>query len=112
MMALAEGLRQCGVSVVHEAQNGREGLRLLGSTPRPEMVCCDIFMPDMDGIEFINALSIRPPVPVLVLMSGLDHHFLDMAREVALARGLPLRAALGKPLMLETLGQLLGPAAA
>ena len=110
-LALAEGLRQCGANVVHQAPNGREGLQLLGTTPRPEMVFCDIFMPDMDGLEFINALALRPSSPVLVLMSGVDHHLLDMAREVALARGLPLRAALGKPLMLDTLRQLLRPTA-
>lgn len=49
-----------------EAANGREGLGLY-EAHRPDLVLCDIVMPQMDGLEVIQALAGRVPV---IAMSG------------------------------------------
>ncbi len=110
-LALAEALRSCGLPLVLEAGNGREGLKQLLSCADIDLVFCDVFMPDMDGIEFINVLASQPAPPDLVLISGMDHHLLEMARDMAVAHGLSVRAALAKPVLLPTLQSLLRPAA-
>lgn len=51
-------LRQAGLdlSEVKEASNGAEALALLATTP-VELILCDINMPVMDGLEFVQRLK-------------------------------------------------------
>jgi two-component system chemotaxis response regulator CheY len=51
-------LRQAGINLsqVFEAGNGVEGLSILTST-RVDLILCDINMPVMDGLEFVQQLS-------------------------------------------------------
>lgn len=59
------------VTVVGEAPNGREAVRIARSTG-PDACLFDIAMPVMDGVEAAAALSSEnPPVPV-VLMTTFD----------------------------------------
>jgi CheY-like chemotaxis protein len=47
-----------GVTDIHLACNGLDGLRTLKGMQRsPDFLICDIFMPDMDGIEFLDQLD-------------------------------------------------------
>jgi CheY-like chemotaxis protein len=61
-------LEQDGYDVV-PAHSGRAGIAALQSG-RFDLVICDIFMPDMDGIETIHAFhQVSPRLPVIA-MSG------------------------------------------
>ena len=42
-----------GISVVGEALDGREGLRLYGDE-KPELVIFDLFLPSLNGIEILR----------------------------------------------------------
>jgi CheY-like chemotaxis protein len=54
----SEMLRTLGITDIHTASNGRSGLRTLAALARaPDSLICDIFMPDMDGIEFLGELT-------------------------------------------------------
>jgi len=44
---------------VHSARNGREGLEQVRAI-KPELVLCDIRMPEMDGDELLDALRADP----------------------------------------------------
>ena len=102
-------LELCGFSAIHGAPNGLMGLRALNQMAQPpDLVICDIFMPDMDGIEFIAALVKRRFQGALILMSGAAPQMLEVAQHIALASGLRVLGALGKPLRRETLAQALG----
>ena len=48
--------------VVGEAENGREGVRLI-LRERPDVVIADVRMPEMDGIEMIAAVQEKGQKP-------------------------------------------------
>jgi signal transduction histidine kinase/CheY-like chemotaxis protein len=57
--------------LVIEAHDGRDGLRL-AQTERPDLICLDLTMPEIDGFELLRHLKNDPatrPIPVLVVTS-------------------------------------------
>ncbi len=65
---LRMALENRGYDVI-AATNGREGVRLYGTTP-VDLVISDILMPEMDGIEALKALRQRNPELKLIAVSG------------------------------------------
>lgn len=60
-------LAGAGFSVL-EATDGMDALEKLKATPKIALIVCDVNMPRMNGIEFIESLSkeaARPPVLML-----------------------------------------------
>ncbi|HYI65767.1 MAG TPA: response regulator [Candidatus Limnocylindrales bacterium] len=69
---VANALRPEGFEVV-TAASGREGLELAGER-QPDLVICDLIMPEMDGFEVVNRLAesdMPKDVPILIL-TGQD----------------------------------------
>ena len=63
---LAEILSYEGYKI-DEAENGEEGLKKFNSATY-DVVLCDIKMPKMDGIEFLEkARAVNPDVPIIVI---------------------------------------------
>jgi chemotaxis response regulator CheB len=54
------------IEVVGKAANGKEGLSLVPQV-RPDVICTDLQMPHMDGLEFTKQVMAHYPVPILVL---------------------------------------------
>ena len=54
------------IQVVGTATNGREALEIIPSL-QPEVICTDLHMPVMDGLELTKAVMERFPRPILVL---------------------------------------------
>jgi two-component system, chemotaxis family, chemotaxis protein CheY len=72
-------LRQAGIDLaeVREAGNGAEGLKAL-QTSGVDLILCDIYMPVMDGIEFLRQLQSVPnakgvPIVVITAESRASH---------------------------------------
>lgn len=59
------------VSVVAEAQNGKEAIEL-ASEHHPDVVLLDIRMPLMDGIEAAQHLQLLTPTPKLIFTTAYD----------------------------------------
>src|SRR5208283_4242759 len=60
------------IKVVGTAQNGREALRLIPQVT-PDVVCTDLHMPVMDGLEFTKEVMARHPLPILLVsISGRE----------------------------------------
>jgi CheY-like chemotaxis protein len=99
-------LKTQGIDRVQCVGNGREALHLMAEQPAlPDYLICDIFMPDMDGIEFVGQLvSLRYPGS-LILMSGGSAEMLGIAKTVAEINGLKVLGALRKPLSMAELAQ-------
>lgn len=61
---------------VRSARNGREGLDILLDLSRaPEIIICDLVMPDMDGLTFIRQVRANPAWNNIycIAMSGAKH---------------------------------------
>lgn len=89
---------------VHEEAGAEAALALL-ATDRPDVIISDMYMPEMDGIEFLIWLEgIAPEVPVIAISGGGQAgktHVLDDARELGAAATLP------KPFTYEELHQVM-----
>jgi two-component system chemotaxis response regulator CheY len=96
---------------VREAGDGAAGLRAYAERPA-DVVVCDVFMPEADGLEVLRELRQRDPAAKVVAMSGGGERsgmdFLGLARQLGAAGVLrkpftraeveaAVRAALGGP---------------
>jgi two-component system, chemotaxis family, protein-glutamate methylesterase/glutaminase len=69
---LVKLLRQApDVEVVGEARNGREAVEMFAAV-RPDVICLDIDMPEMDGITALKHFMATRPTPVVVVSSMTD----------------------------------------
>ncbi len=105
---MQEMLAAEGVIDIQMADNGRSALRALEtmSTP-PDLLICDVFMPDMDGIEFMSELAHRQYAGAVVLVTGVDIETLALARDLANGQGLRLLGSFTKPMRQDDLAQML-----
>jgi CheY-like chemotaxis protein len=89
-----------GCPQVQSASDGSQGLHLLQHMqPPPDLMLCDIFMPEKDGIEFVMDLARLRYPGGLILITGGDTSMLDAAAGIATASGLRLLGTLQKPLL-------------
>jgi CheY-like chemotaxis protein len=103
-----EMLRALGVTDIRTADNGRTALRTLKALPEPpNVVICDIFMPDMDGFEFLPELAKTGYSGGVILVSGVDITMMAIAQEVAIGEGLNVLGAYTKPVPQALLKQAL-----
>ncbi|MBS9896216.1 MULTISPECIES: response regulator [Vibrio] len=63
-------LESQGFKVV-EAENGLEALQQLKEC-QPDLILCDLSMPVLDGIEFVEEVSLEYPYMPLIVVSGTD----------------------------------------
>ena len=54
------------IEVVGTAENGKQGLKLV-SELNPDVICTDLHMPVMDGLEFTRKVMQLRPTPILVV---------------------------------------------
>ena len=54
------------VEVIGTARDGKEALEL-AATLNPDVVTCDLNMPEMDGVGFVRAQMARRPIPILII---------------------------------------------
>jgi len=78
-----------------EAADGAEGLRQFAVQP-VDLVVTDLFMPDMDGLEFMRELARRRPGTRVIAISGGG--FMDAASILAVAQTLGAVRTLSKPI--------------
>ncbi|PWU18355.1 MAG: chemotaxis response regulator protein-glutamate methylesterase [Verrucomicrobia bacterium] len=57
------------IDVVGAARNGEEALQMVEQL-QPDVVTCDLFMPDLDGVGFVRKQMMRKPVPILILTAS------------------------------------------
>jgi len=54
------------IEVVGTARDGREGLELAKQLD-PDVVTCDLIMPELDGVGFVREQMRRKPVPIIIM---------------------------------------------
>ncbi|MEI8396681.1 MAG: response regulator [Rhodospirillaceae bacterium] len=100
---LKDMLERMGCSVF-EAENGRHGEKLATSLS-PDIIFCDLFMPDQDGLETILKIrKIDKKVPIVVISSGGPDSEMDYLRYATL---LGATRALPKPASYDSIERLM-----
>ena len=59
-------LRSPFLEVVATARDGREALEIAAQV-NPDVITCDLNMPEMDGVAFVQAQMARKPVPIVII---------------------------------------------
>ena len=54
------------IEVVGAARDGREALEMVEQL-RPDVITCDLIMPELDGVGFVREQMRRWPVPILIM---------------------------------------------
>src|SRR5215204_5049817 len=54
------------VEVVGTARDGREALELAAQL-EPDVVTCDLIMPELDGVGFVREQMARRPLPIIIM---------------------------------------------
>ena len=69
IFALTSVLERCQMRVVN-AENGREGIEVLATTPGVDIVLMDVMMPEMDGYETMRGIRAKQEfssLPIIAL---------------------------------------------
>lgn len=99
-----------GITQVVTALDGAAAMRLFDRMPtQPDLVVCDLYMPEMDGIELLNELGDRMYAGGIILMTAGDLSMMEIASKVATrGHGLKLLGAFAKPVQEADMAQVLG----
>ncbi|OOG19027.1 hypothetical protein BWD42_03485 [Sphingobacterium sp. CZ-UAM] len=63
------------ITVIAEAENGKNALEYLVGAPQPDLILTDLHMDKMDGIRFIKAVKARSPdIKIIILTMDNDFH--------------------------------------
>lgn len=98
---VVRGLRQLGITKVHEASDGGEGLNLVAIV-RPNLVLCDIHMEPVDGFQFLEGLR-KLPIPALATTPVVFLTADSEQRSVLAAKQLQVNGYLVKPVSVAQL---------
>jgi chemotaxis response regulator CheB len=75
------------VDVVGTARDGASALSVIART-QPDVICTDLQMPGMDGLEFTKQLMRQNPLPVLVISNAVQPSDVDNIYELMQAGAL------------------------
>lgn len=100
-----EGAPAFEVRTESDARRALAGL----AAEAPALLICDLSMPDMDGIEFMQAAAAAGFGGGVMLLSGMDSGVRKAAERLARAHGLNVLGAFKKPISPRELQAALAP---
>lgn len=90
---------------IHIANNGMQAVEIL-KTVTPDIIFCDLYMPDMDGVEFIRHIAKTPHRPLLVITSSVTNDVQAAVIDMAHSYGFEPITRIRKPVSKEALAQI------
>lgn len=99
---LKDMLAELGAFEVFAEAEAQRALATLAASA-PDLLICDLALPDMDGVEFLQVAASRGFGGQVVLLSGMDAGVREAASELARVLGLRVTGAFRKPIALEQL---------
>ena len=110
--SMREALTPFLPGAVATAVDGLAALRLIKASPQqPDVLICDVYMPNMDGLEFLDQLAQMQFKGGVIMVSGQSIEMLDMACQIATGLGLRVLASFAKPVVQTQLRAAMGLAA-
>lgn len=98
-------LKKSGVADVEVALNAPSALALLREADwQIDILCCDLNMPEMDGVEFLGHLRDAGYRGLVILVSGASAAVVMAAAGLAQAYGLSFGGCFKKPIDFQSLG--------
>jgi two-component system, NarL family, response regulator LiaR len=79
------------VEVIGKARDGKQGLDMVTQLS-PDVICTDLQMPQMDGLEFTKQVMAKYPTPILVLSNAVQKSDIDNIYEVMKAGAVDVMA--------------------
>ncbi len=67
-LQVGRALGGAGFTII-EATDGADALEKLGAHPDTKLIVCDVNMPRMSGLEFLESLSANPSAPPVVMLT-------------------------------------------
>lgn len=105
---VVDQLAELGIKQVSTANSGRAALTSFDKMARkPDLLICDLQMPDMDGFEVMSALESRKFSGGVILMSGQGARVLHSASLVAQLARQEFLGTIEKPVTKEELYKLI-----
>jgi CheY-like chemotaxis protein len=95
----------CGYEVL--ATSDPEEFKQRVRADAPDLICLDLAMPTVDGIELMRFLAGEGCRSKILVMSGSEPQLLSAALRLGEALGLPIAGTIAKPLRLDALRTLL-----
>jgi EAL domain-containing protein (putative c-di-GMP-specific phosphodiesterase class I) len=97
-------LRKLGIKSVNRSLDGHAALAAIESAiSLPQLVICDLYMPGMDGIEFLRHLAGRSFEGGVIISSGSDKRLIKTVENLAQVHHLRFLGTLYKPVEAEAL---------
>jgi len=103
---MREMLDACGECEIVLESDARQALARLDAA-MPDLLICDLMLPEMDGIEFLQAAAGLGYDGKVILLSALEDEVRVAAEELARALGLQVVGSFRKPLLPEQLRDVL-----
>ena len=79
------------IEVIGKASNGKEGIDAVYQL-KPDVICTDLQMPVMDGLEFTKQVMAYCPTPVLILSNNVQKDDVENIYEVMKAGAVDVMA--------------------
>jgi CheY-like chemotaxis protein len=106
----ADLLRSLGLLDITTAISGDLALKAVSRAPGSaafDLMLCDLYMPHMDGFQFMEAVARNGFSGALIIVSGQSSDVMHSASLVARLRRFKLLGTLGKPVQRGDLSELL-----
>ena len=107
-IVISEGLRASGVAIVETANDGVEGLEALANTADDvDLIAVDLQMPNMTGVDVVRELARLGYRGSVIIISSEASNLRRSVENMAKLLGIDILGALGKPLDVDQLNDLI-----
>ncbi len=100
-------LSRLGAKKIKTVENAQLALDAVNSDPPPDVILCDLVMPQTDGVLLLRHLAEAQARSGIILVGDGDSRLLSAAEGIARGHRLHVLGSLNKPLVPNALGELL-----